>query len=64
MAFSVLLTPFAVYPFIGALASAWFKAIGTSKYLHRRVSDEFFWISTLHLLQLVIAVLRSQEDEK
>jgi hypothetical protein len=35
----VLLAPFEVYPLVGTLASAWFKALGTSKYLHRRVSD-------------------------
>ncbi|KAF8185721.1 hypothetical protein BJ912DRAFT_1022889 [Pholiota molesta] len=32
----VLLAPFEVYPLVGTLVSAWFKALGTSKYLHRR----------------------------
>ncbi|KDR86127.1 hypothetical protein GALMADRAFT_219127 [Galerina marginata CBS 339.88] len=32
----VLLSPFQVYPFVGMVVSAWFKAIGTSRSLHRR----------------------------
>ena len=34
----VLLSPFQVYPFVGLAVSAWFKALGTSRFLHRRVS--------------------------
>ena len=44
----VLLTPFAVYPLIGTLASAWFKALETSKYLHRRVSNRPFFNTIPH----------------
>ena len=33
-----LLSPFQVYPFIGLSVSAWFEALGTSHFLHRRVS--------------------------
>jgi hypothetical protein len=32
----VLLSPFQVYPFVGMAVSAWFKALGTSRFLHRR----------------------------
>ncbi|KAF9477017.1 hypothetical protein BDN70DRAFT_838357 [Pholiota conissans] len=32
----VLLAPFDFYPFVGTVVSAWFKALGTSKYLHRQ----------------------------
>ncbi|KAJ2930310.1 hypothetical protein H1R20_g6757, partial [Candolleomyces eurysporus] len=32
----VLLAPLSLYPLVGTLASAWFKALGTSRYLHRR----------------------------
>ncbi|PPQ76580.1 hypothetical protein CVT26_012820 [Gymnopilus dilepis] len=32
----VLLSPFQVYPFFGLIVSAWFKALGTSRFLHRR----------------------------
>lgn len=34
----VLLSPFQVYPFVGMAVSAWFKALGTSRFLHQRVS--------------------------
>jgi len=34
----VLVSPFQVYPFIGLSVSAWFEALGTSYFLHRRVS--------------------------
>ncbi|KIM38279.1 hypothetical protein M413DRAFT_249073 [Hebeloma cylindrosporum] len=32
----VLLSPFQVYPFVGLAITAWFKALGTSHFLHRR----------------------------
>lgn len=32
----VSLSPFQVYPFVGLAVSAWFKAFGTSHFLHRR----------------------------
>ncbi|KAH9486023.1 hypothetical protein JR316_0000086 [Psilocybe cubensis] len=32
----VLLSPFQVYPFVGMVVSAWFKALGTSRFLHQR----------------------------
>jgi len=32
----ILLSPIQVYPFIGTVVSAWFKALGTSQSLHRR----------------------------
>ncbi|KAF8907092.1 hypothetical protein CPB84DRAFT_1675239, partial [Gymnopilus junonius] len=32
----VLLAPFQIYPFVGLTVSAWFKALGTSRFLHRR----------------------------
>ncbi|PPQ92482.1 hypothetical protein CVT25_010427 [Psilocybe cyanescens] len=32
----VLLSPFQVYPFVGMAVSAWFKALGTSRFLHQR----------------------------
>ncbi|KAF8954545.1 hypothetical protein BDZ97DRAFT_1676587 [Flammula alnicola] len=32
----ILLSPFQVYPFVGMAVSAWFKALGTSHFLHRR----------------------------
>jgi hypothetical protein len=33
----VLLSPFQIYPFVGMAVTAWFKALGTSHFLHRRV---------------------------
>jgi len=33
----VLLSPFQVYPVVGMAVTAWFKALGTSHFLHRRV---------------------------
>jgi len=32
----ILLAPFSLYPFVGIFASAWFKAQGTAKYLHKQ----------------------------
>jgi len=32
----ILLSPLQVYPFIGSVLSAWFKALGTGQFLHRR----------------------------
>ncbi|XP_006453767.1 hypothetical protein AGABI2DRAFT_189141 [Agaricus bisporus var. bisporus H97] len=32
----ILLLPFDFYPFIGIIVSAWLKALGTSRHLHRR----------------------------
>jgi len=32
----ILLSPIQIYPFIGSVVSAWFKALGTGQFLHRR----------------------------
>ncbi|KAF9553374.1 hypothetical protein CPC08DRAFT_713792 [Agrocybe pediades] len=32
----VVLAPFTLYPVVGMLVSAWFKALGTSRFLHQR----------------------------
>ncbi|KAF8816229.1 hypothetical protein BYT27DRAFT_7230035 [Phlegmacium glaucopus] len=32
----ILLSPLHVYPFVGPVVSAWFKALGTAQFLHRR----------------------------
>ena len=34
----VLLSPMQIYPIIGSVISAWFKALDTAHFLHRRVS--------------------------
>jgi hypothetical protein len=33
----VLLLPFALYPFVGIIVSAWLRALGTARYLHKPV---------------------------
>jgi len=39
---AVVLTPVVVlYPFVGTLVSAWFRALGMSRVLHRRVRCAF-----------------------
>ena len=32
-----IMVPFALYPVVGILASAWVKAVGTARYLHKQV---------------------------
>ncbi|KAL9716765.1 hypothetical protein Ac2012v2_001216 [Leucoagaricus gongylophorus] len=36
----LVLLPFNFYPIIGLVVSAWFKALGTARTLHRRVSAD------------------------
>jgi len=44
----VLLAPFQLYPIVGIVVSAWFRALGTAQTLHKRVSnlDESAFILT------------------
>jgi len=52
----VLLSPFQVYPFVGLAVTAWFKALGTSHFLHQRVSK-------LRTLEPVVDSIRIQYFE-
>lgn len=61
----VLLSPFQIYPLVGMIVTAWFKALGTSRFLHRRVSLFCsFRTLTRNILSVCITVLPIEENDR
>lgn len=62
MVFSALLLPLSLYPFIGTLVAAGFKAMGTAQHLHKPVRSYNFPLIT-PLILYPLKVFQSKEDD-
>ena len=59
----VLMIPLHAIPFAGMLIAAWFKALGTARYLHQPVGSIHRKNQPYALIHVPLAVFQSEEDD-